>query len=147
MKWLVDTNVISEAIKRKPRGSVISWFARNPSDEMTISIITLAEIRDGIGSGPESNRRELIRWLETDVEPSFADRILPLTSDILIDWLRLSRKLAAERMMRRAADLLIASTARVHELVLVTRNVRHFADTGIVLYDPWTEKTHVTEAP
>jgi predicted nucleic acid-binding protein len=147
VKWPVDTNVISEAIKRKPRDSVISWFARNPADEMTISIITLAEIRDGIGSAPENNRRELIRWLETDVEPSFENRILPLTSDILIDWLRLSRKLAAERMMRRAADLLIASTARVHGLVLVTRNVRHFADTGIVLYDPWTEKTHVTEAP
>ena len=114
MKWLVDTNVISEAIKRKPRGSVISWFARNPSDEMTISIITLAEIRDGIGSEPESNRRELIRWLETDVEPSFADRILPLTSDILIDWLRLSKT------CRRTNDEAgcgpsYCSTARIHE--------------------------------
>ena len=48
--------------------------------------------------------------------------------------------------MRRAADLLIAATARVHELVIVTRNVRHFASTGVIVYDPWSGKTHQMDA-
>jgi predicted nucleic acid-binding protein len=147
VKWLLDTNVVSETIRRQPRECVISWIARHRPDEMTISLITVAEIRNGIGSAPESNRRKLMRWLESDVESKFAERILPLTTEVLIDWLQMSRKLAAERMLRRAADLLIASTARVHGLTLVTRNVRHFADTGVIVYDPWDGKTHVMDAP
>lgn len=147
MKWILDTNVISETIKRQPHDGVMSWLGGHPVDEMTISILTLAEIREGISSAPAHNRRELTLWLETDVETKFAQRVLPLTPEVLIDWLRMCRLLAAERMIRRAADLLIASTARVHDLVVVTRNVRDFANTGVVLYDPWGGKTHVMEAP
>jgi predicted nucleic acid-binding protein len=132
VKWLLDTNVVSETIKGRPRESVVSWIARLTADEMTISIITAAEI---------------MNWLENEIEPRFAGRVLPLSTEVLIDWLRLSRKLAAERMMRRVADLLIASTARVHGLTVVTRNVRHFADTGVVVYDPWSEKTHTMDSP
>lgn len=148
MKWLLDTNVISETIKSRPRDSVIFWIADQPADDVAVSIITLAEIQDGISSAPDSGRRdELMRWLETDIKPKFADRALPVTSEVLIDWLRLSRALAAERMIRRAADLLLASTARVHGLTIVTRNVRHFANTGVVVYDPWHGKTQVMDPP
>ncbi len=147
MKCLVDTNVISETIKRQPNDGVISWIARQPIDDTAISIVTLAEIRDGIESAPDTTRHELLRWLERDIEPRFANRVFQLTSEILVDWFRLSRALSAERMMRRAADLLLASTARVHGFVLVTRNVRHFANTGVVVYNPWTGRTHVMDAP
>lgn len=147
MNCLVDTNVISETIKRRPNDSVISWIARQPVDDTAISIVTLAEIRDGVNSAPEDKRSKLRRWLESDIEPRFTDRVVPLTSEILIDWFRLSRTLAAERMPRRAVDLLLASTARVHSLVMVTRNVRHFANTGVVVYDPWSGRTHVMDAP
>jgi predicted nucleic acid-binding protein len=147
VKWILDTNVISEIISRRPDASVTDWLDRHPADEMSISIVTLAEIRDGISSAPECRRRELSPWLDTVVMPSLGDRALPLTLDILIDWIRLCRSLAAERMLRRAADLLIAATARVHELTVVTRNVRHFAKTGVVVYDPWNDETHRMDAP
>ena len=147
MKCLVDTNVISETIKRQPNDGVISWIARQPIDDTAISIVTLAEIRDGIESAPDTTRHELLRWLERDIEPRFANCVFQLTAEILVDWFRLSRALSAERMMRRAADLLLASTARVHGFVLVTRNVRHFANTGVVVYDPWTGTTHVMDVP
>lgn len=147
MKWILDTNVISETIGRRPDANVTNWLDRHPADEMAISTVTLAEIRDGISSAPERRRRELSPWLDTVVMPSLGDRALPLTLDILIDCIRLCRSLAAERMLRRAADLLIAATARVHELTVVTRNVRHFAKTGIVVYDPWNDETHRMDAP
>jgi predicted nucleic acid-binding protein len=147
VKWLLDTNVVSETIARRPNVNVTNWLNRHPADEMTVSIVTLAEIRDGISSAPELRRRELSPWFDTAVMPSLGDRALPLTLDILIDWIGLCRALAAERMMRRAADLLIAATARVHELTIVTRNVRHFAETGVIVYDPWNDKTHRTDMP
>ena len=145
MKWLLDTNVISETIKRQPHQNVIAWLAQQPADQMAISIVTVAEIKNGISFAPESDRRQLTRWFEDDVEPKFAGRVLPLASDILIDWIRLCRRLAAERMTRRAADLLLAATVRVHKLTLVTRNVRDFTATGLVVYDPWNGKTHVMD--
>jgi predicted nucleic acid-binding protein len=147
VKWVLDTNVVSETINRRPNANVASWLQRHPADEMTISIVTLAELRDGINSAPEPRQRELLPWLDTIVMPLLGERVLPLTTEILIDWIRLSRKLAAERMIRRAADLLIASTARVHELIVVTRNVRHFVETGAVVYDPWNNKTHQMDLP
>lgn len=147
MKWVLDTDVVSESISRRPNIQVIAWAQQHPIDDMSISLVTLAEIRDGIHSAPELRKHELTRWLDSQVMATFHDRVLPLTAEVLIDWIGLTRKLAAERMRRRAADLLIAATARVHRLVLVTRNVRHFANTGVVVYDPWTDKTHHMEAP
>jgi predicted nucleic acid-binding protein len=70
-----------------------------------------------------------------------------LTQDVLVDWLILSRKLAVRGISRTAPDLLIAATARVGDLTVVTRNVRDFADTGVVVYDPWNDQTHRMDAP
>jgi len=146
VRWLLDTNVVSEAVRRRPDALVTQWLERHAAIEMTMSIVTLAELRDGIGSAPESRQRELFAWLDTVVMPSLGERALPLSTEILVDWIRLSRALAAERMIRRAADLLIAATARVHELIVVTRNVRHFGKTGVVVYDPWHDQTHHMDA-
>jgi predicted nucleic acid-binding protein len=87
----------------------------------------------------------LQRWLEEEFPALFEDRILPVSSQILVDWLALGRRLAASGTTRPASDLLIAATARVHDLILVTRNTRHFAGTGLIVYDPWTGKTHHME--
>jgi predicted nucleic acid-binding protein len=147
VKWILDTNVVSEPISRRPNIQVIAWTQQHPLDDMSISVVTLAEIGDGIQSAPEARKQELTRWFDSQVMATFRDRVLPLSTEVLIDWIKLSRRLAAERMMRRASDLLIAATARAHKLILVTRNVRHFADTGVVVYDPWNDKTHHMEAP
>jgi len=96
----------------------------------------------------DNNRRsELERWFATYINPTFGDRTLSVTLDILIDWLQLSRLLHVKGQPRTAVDMLMASTARVHDLIVVTRNTRHFANTGVVLYDPWTGKTHAMDAP
>jgi len=77
----------------------------------------------------------------------FHGRTLPITVAILTDWLTLAHQLRARGRPQSAPDLMIASTARIHDLVVVSRNVRDFADTGIVVYDPWNDQTHRMDPP
>jgi len=65
-----------------------------------------------------------------------------LTTGILVEWLELGRRNAAAGKTRAPADLLIAATARVHDLIVVSRDVRDFAGTGVLVYNPWNDKTH-----
>lgn len=146
MKWLLDTNVVSESVRDRPNSNVVSWLSAVPGADAAISIVTLAELRDGASTArDEAKRRRFIEWVETEIVGTFGDRTLPLTSATLIDWLKLSRRFTAKRQTRDPADLLIAATARVHSLVVVSRNARDFAGTGIMLYDPWNEKMHHME--
>ncbi len=148
MKWLLDTNVLSEGIRPYPDRKVLAWIAAHPGEQLAISVLALAELYNGVAALGDDNRRsELDRWMSAYINPTFGERTLPLTLDILIDWLRLSRLLQAKGRPRVAADLLVAATARVHDLILVSRNIRHFANTGVILYDPWSGKTHVMDAP
>jgi len=148
VKWLLDTNVVSESIRPDPNRKVLAWIAAHPGDELAISILTLAELRDGVARlGTASRQRLFDAWMNTDVMPNFGDRTLPVTLEILIEWLRLSRLLGAKGKPQAAADLIIAATARVHDLTIVTRNIRDFTNTGVVVYDPWSGKTEVMAAP
>jgi predicted nucleic acid-binding protein len=148
VKWLLDTNVVSETIRRRPDTAVIRWVSDLAPADAAISVVAMAELAEGIGSTPDPVRlRELTQWLDTTVADWLGRMTLPLTRDILIDWLRLSRQLAASRMAHKAPDLLIAATARVHGLTLVTRNIRDFANTGIIVYDPWNDQTHRMDEP
>lgn len=148
MKWLLDTNVVSEPCRGQPNRLVTGWLQTKPVDDVAISIVTFAELQDGAETNPDPIRRQrLLGWIENEVITKFENRVLPLHDEILVDWLRLSRRLRRKRITRDAADMLIAATARVHGLALVTRNVRDFVDTGIIVYDPWNDKTHHMEAP
>jgi Predicted nucleic acid-binding protein, contains PIN domain len=148
VRWLLDTNVVSETIKERADPHVVAWIAKQPRSDMALSIVTLAEIREGIeSSADEQKRQQLTHWLETTVVMSLGQQCLTLGTAILVDWLRLSRQLARKRITRQAPDLLLASTARVHHLILATRNVPHFANTGVTVYNPWTNETLQMEAP
>jgi toxin FitB len=148
VKWLLDTNVISESVRPRADQRVLGWLGARTKEDLAVSILTLAELRDGvIALGDDSRRRGFEAWINEHVVPNFGERTLPLTLEILVDWLQLSRLLRTRGKPRSAADLLIAATARSHNLTLVTRNVRDFTDTGVVVYDPWGDKTHAMDAP
>lgn len=148
MKWLLDTNVISESVRPDPNRAVLAWIAAHPGDQVAISILTIAELRAGVAAlNSVTRQRSFEIWMSTYVLPHFRDRTLPVTLEILVDWLKLLRLLDAKGGRRPAVDLLIAATARIHDLTIVTRNVRDFVDTGVVVYDPWSGETHVMDAP
>ena len=143
MRWLLDTNVVSETIQVRPSRAVLAWIGRQPDDLVAMSMVTLAELRAGAASNPNERRRsELTRWLEVTVASWLGERTLAVTLEILMDWLDVGYRLRRHGMPRDPADLLIAATARVHGLTIVSRNVRDFAGTGVVIYDPWNDETH-----
>jgi predicted nucleic acid-binding protein len=108
-----------------------------------MSIVTLAELRLGVRMAADPRRRtELTRWIDREVEPSFAGRILAAGVDVLVEWLELAHQKTSAGKLTSSADLLIAATARVHHLIVVTLNIRDFVGTGVLVYDPWGNKTH-----
>ena len=148
MKWLLDTNVLSEYVRVQPNRTVLDWVAGRPSDQFAVSFVTIAELRSGaLSATTEQRRNELNGWIDGELSSTFGSNILPVGIDILIDWLHLSQKLAAMGQTRPAADLLLAATARTRDLIVVTRNVKDFAGTGVILYDPWSGKTYNMDTP
>jgi toxin FitB len=147
VKWLLDTNVVSEHVRPHPNSAVIDWVARRSPEQIAVSAVTIAELQVGVITTPDyRRRRQLIRWLKDEFYATLGANTLPVTLGILVDWLQLGRKLSAIGRTRAPPDLLIASTARVHDLIVVTRNARDFDGTSITVYDPWRGKTHVMDA-
>ena len=130
--YLVDTNVISEA--RRGTREAVDWLRAVQAGSLYLSVITLGEIAKGIALKERQDRAAaapLTAWLQ-GLRRNFASRILPVTDAIALEWGRI----AAERP-RGDADGLIAATAIVHDLILVTRNVGDFEDTRVSLLNPW----------
>jgi predicted nucleic acid-binding protein len=146
VRWLLDANLVSETALSRPNRKVLAWIERQPEDLVAISMVTLAELQDGIISTADDRRRtQLTQWLERSVIPWLGERSLPVTLEILMKWLEIGRRLTRNGITRNSADLLIAATAEVHNLTVVSRNARDFAGTGVIVYDPWNGKTHRTE--
>jgi predicted nucleic acid-binding protein len=137
LKVLLDTNVLSEI--RRPEGNplVRERVAAMDEGDQYLSVISLGEIAAGTARlGPGKRRRSLEDWLET-AERFFADRLLPIDRDIARLWGELTVSVAKTGRTLHVADGLIAATAVRHGLRLMTRNVRDFGGTGVLLINPW----------
>jgi predicted nucleic acid-binding protein len=136
VKFLVDTNVISE-IRKGDRAdpSVARWVAETPVEEIGTSVIVLAEIRHGIElirrRDPEQ-AKSLDRWFSR-MRPRLENRVLPIDEPIAEAWALLGIPNPVPLI-----DGLLAATAKVHGLTLVTRNVSDLARTGVVFLDPFS---------
>ncbi|WP_117196540.1 type II toxin-antitoxin system VapC family toxin [Rhizobium terrae] len=130
--YLVDTNIISEARRGAPQA--VAWLRSVDPLTVHLSALTLGEIMRGIALKQKSDPKtaaHLTEWLRK-LRNDHGDRILPVTDQITAEWGRL----AAIRP-RGDIDGLIAATAIVHDLILVTRNVRDFEDTDAAVINPW----------
>jgi toxin FitB len=130
--YLVDTNVISEARRKSP--PVVNWFKSVSPKDIHISVITFGEIKRGIVLIARKNEisfNHLNQWL-SGIEIQYLDNHKPVTREIALEWGRIS-----VIRTRSDADALIAATAIVHNLTLVTRNIVDFSDLPIKLINPW----------
>jgi len=135
LSYLLDTNVISETIRRQQNKIVISWLEQIPSEALFISVLTLGEIRKGIEKHTDRKRCEILRlWLEHDLTAWFKKRILSIDRAVADRWGRL---LAEVGRPVPTIDSLLAATALHHELRLVTRNAKDFDYPGLEVINPW----------
>ena len=137
--FLLDTNVISELVKVKPEPRVTKWVDATDETLLYLSVLTLGEIRKGIASLPHSARRATLEaWLDHDLALRFSDRILPIDQQVVDRWGRIAGSAAAGRSPLPVIDGLFAATAQQHNLILVTRNTRDIAVTGVPAFNPWS---------
>jgi predicted nucleic acid-binding protein len=135
MSYLLDTNVVSETIRRQQNKVVIEWLAQIPAEALFVSVLTLGEIRKGIEKLAEEKRREKLRlWLEHELPAWFEGRLLPIDFAVADRWGRL---LAEVGRPVPTIDSLLAATALHHELRLVTRNAGDFDYPGLEVINPW----------
>ena len=136
--WLLDTNVLSELRRPLPHPQVLSFVATRPLQSLFISAVTLAEIRFGIELvGDASKRATLTDWLTHRVRPVFAQRVLPVSEDVMLKWRLLVEEGRKLNHTDSQPDLIIAATALHHGLTLATRDLGDFARTGVPLHNPW----------
>ena len=137
MKYLLDTCVLSEAVKKIPDQHVLRWLEARKPHELCTSAMSLGELQRGIIRLPESKRRtELSLWLQS-LETSFENRILALDTSVVRVWAQITVHPELQGKPIAAFDSIIAATAKAHDCLLVTRNVRDFANAGIEVLNPW----------
>jgi toxin FitB len=138
LSYLLDTNVLSELVRPEPSVAVETWLKGQPDQLFFISAITWAELRRGIAGLPEGKRRtRLSQWLEDDIAIRFGERLLPIDRPIADRWGHLATAARANGNNVGPLDIFIAATAAIHNLTLVTRNIRDFEPLGVPLLNPW----------
>lgn len=138
MTWLLDTNVISEPTKRNPSAEVMDWVSAQPVTTLYTVSLAFAEIRAGIEQVTDPDRRaDLAQWLEFRVRALFGPRVIDADETLWMAMLRILARVKAANRTVPVTDLVFAAAAERHQLVVVTRNVRHFAGTGVRVLNPW----------
>jgi len=131
--YLLDTNVVSELRKPKPHGAVVQWIQEASDAELHISAVTIGEIQAGIEVTREQDEpkaTELEQWLEP-VSASF--NVIPMDAAAFRAWARLMHR-ASDTLYE---DAMIAATAKVHKLTVVTRNLVDFKQFGVSVLNPF----------
>jgi tRNA(fMet)-specific endonuclease VapC len=138
VRYLLDTNVISELVARQPDQAVLRWIEALDQSAVYLSVITIGEIHRGIERLPESAKRDRLRaWLTDELLVRFGDRMAPIDVGVMMAWGSMVARLISEGRPLSAMDSLIAAQAIHHGYSLVTRNESDFRDTGVHLINPW----------
>ena len=137
MSWLIDTNVLSELTRRTPDPVVQTWLVEH-EDALFVSVLTLGELERGVLMAADARQQKRLRaWLEFDVRPWFAGRILPIDEKVAATW---GEVLARAKAPLPAIDSLIGATAVAHQLTVVTRDEDDMTRTGAKVLNPWKHR-------
>ncbi len=140
MSFLLDTCVVSERLKKEPNSRVLDWLDAQEATSLYISAISLGEIEKGIGLLPESSKKErLRRWVSEDLIPFFGSRLRGVGLRESIWWGGVFAELQLAGSKPSVVDSLIAATAVVNGLTLVTRNEEDFRNLKVAVFNPWAQ--------
>jgi predicted nucleic acid-binding protein len=137
MRFLLDTNIISNVTKPKPSEALLAWMADQTDENLYISSLTVAEIRRGVLEKPAGKRRrELEAWFSGPDGPQalFAGRVLPFDEKAGLAWAKLMADGKARGRPRSALDTIIAAVAEANDCVVVTDNEKDFE--GVEFLNP-----------
>lgn len=138
MKYLLDTCVISELIKKRPNKRVINLVDSNDEHDYYLSVLTFGEIHKGIEKQPDvSRKKKLHLWVENDLKERFKNKIIPIDLNVSIIWGQIQGKAESEGKPMPAIDGLIAATGLAYNLTVVTRNVADMQQSGVAVLNPW----------
>ena len=132
-RYLLDTNVVSELRKPKPHGAVVTWLKALQENQIYLSAVTIGELQAGVELTRKQDPQKAAQiqtWIDR-LEQSY--QVLPMDSSCFREWARLMYG-KPDHLLE---DLMIAATARVHELTVATRNERDFAASGVPLFNPF----------
>jgi predicted nucleic acid-binding protein len=135
MTYLLDTNVICEATAKQPDARVLAWSEAH-ADECCLSCVSLGEIWKGIHLLPEGKRRQALSHWVAGIEQDFTERMINLDAVVLKAWGQLYAKHEAKGFNMGILDSLLAATAQVHDLIVVTRNTDDFPR-EVKTVNPW----------
>ncbi len=137
MRYLLDTNVVSDSTKPRPDPQVARWIDGLPPEYLALSTITVGEIQKGASKlEPGAKRTFLIRWLE-EIPTEYKERVLPVDVPIARAWGQIADQARRAGRELSVPDGILVATATIHNMVLVTRNERHFHELGIQILNPW----------
>ena len=140
MRYLLDTNVISDRTRPRPDSAVAAWMGALSPGDVALSTITVGEIQTGVLKLAHGARRTFLsRWLD-GISHQFDGRVLPVNVPVARMWGRLMDEARRTGRAMTVPDALLLATAVVHALVLVTRNERDFRDRGADILNPWTSR-------
>jgi predicted nucleic acid-binding protein len=134
MNYLLDTNVVSEIQRRRPNRRVTTWMENTDPASLYISVLTLGEIAKGAARVARRDMAQAAvfeQWLDA-TRLQFVNRIIEVDAEISMTWGRLN----ANRPLP-VVDNLLAATALVRDMILITRDTRDIADTGVRTINPW----------
>jgi predicted nucleic acid-binding protein len=140
MRYLLDTNIISNVTKQAPSQSLVAWMAERTDQELFVASLTIAEIHRGVLEKPAGKRRDRLEaWLSGPEGPRalFAGRVLPFDEKAGLVWARLMADGTAKGRPRGALDTIIAAIAEANDCVVVTDNAKDFE--GIEVVNPIRE--------
>ncbi|MDF1580356.1 MAG: type II toxin-antitoxin system VapC family toxin [Desulfuromonadales bacterium] len=138
MKYLLDTCLVSELVKKESNPAVVSWLDEQDEQKLFLSVLNLGELQKGISKLPDGAKKEALHaWVAVDLVERFSGRILELDLETALCWGKLQGEAEQAGEKLPVMDALIAATATAHGLMVVTRNVKDMERCGVRICNPW----------
>ncbi|MBA4396230.1 MAG: VapC toxin family PIN domain ribonuclease [Syntrophus sp. (in: bacteria)] len=138
MKYLLDTCVISELVKKEPHPAVVRWMDASDEGRMYLGVLTLGELIKGITKLPDGEKREKLQsWVSNDLVLRFGQRLVEIDVEVAWAWGTLLGEAEKRGENLPVVDSLIAVSANVHGLIVVTRNVQDMVRCQAKVFNPW----------